>query len=113
MGSCEQKNPEVGGEGTCSFGQRCKGLKMFLVWLCLVLSSVAGGIVLMCWELRYHPSYTQLWMVPCGLILFGTPMILWFSVVVSDILNPDHLSVDKELSSSSSVKILVSHGTRV
>ncbi|PRQ58580.1 putative ATP-synthase-associated protein [Rosa chinensis] len=52
-----------------------------------ILVSVAGGLLLGWWEYQYHPSYRQLWMVPFGLILFATPVIVWFSLVVSHICN--------------------------
>lgn len=52
-----------------------------------ILVSVAGGILLGWWEYQYHPSYRQLWMVPFGLILFATPVIVWFSLVVSHVCN--------------------------
>lgn len=52
-----------------------------------ILVSVAGGLLLGWWEYQYHPTYSQLWMVPFGLILFATPVIVWFSVVISHICN--------------------------
>lgn len=52
-----------------------------------ILVSVAGGLLLGWWEYQYHPTYSQLWMVPFGLILFSTPVIVWFSVVISHVCN--------------------------
>ncbi|KAM1819241.1 hypothetical protein ACFX15_000867 [Malus domestica] len=55
-----------------------------------VLVSVVGGLMLGWWEYQYHPANKQLWMVPFGLVLFATPAIVWFSVVASDICNPNN-----------------------
>lgn len=48
--------------------------------------SMVGGVMLTCWEMKYHQSNSQLWMVPFGLILLATPVVVWLSIFVSDIL---------------------------
>ncbi|KAL4586205.1 hypothetical protein LXL04_010837 [Taraxacum kok-saghyz] len=57
--------------------------------------SIVGGFILLFWEIKYHPSNSQLWMVPVGLIMFLTPVLAWFAVFVSDTITPptssDHL----------------------
>ncbi|KAL4354176.1 hypothetical protein GQ457_06G019340 [Hibiscus cannabinus] len=53
------------------------------LWSFLV--SLGGGLLLGWWEYEYHPENRQLWMVPFGLILFSTPLIIWFAIFVSDI----------------------------
>ncbi|ONI23570.1 hypothetical protein PRUPE_2G195800 [Prunus persica] len=68
-----------------------------------ILVSVAGGLMLGWWEYQYHPTNRQLWMVPFGLILFATPVIVWFSVMASDICNlkdDDHVTRVSQLSNS-------------
>ncbi|PIA48784.1 hypothetical protein AQUCO_01300012v1 [Aquilegia coerulea] len=42
-----------------------------------------GGLLLLWWTLEYHRSNTQQWMVPLGLVLFGTPIVVWFSILAS------------------------------
>ncbi|KAI9093889.1 hypothetical protein K1719_026887 [Acacia pycnantha] len=46
---------------------------------------VAGGSVLVWWNVKYRSENSELWMVPFGLILFLTPMVIWFSLIVSDL----------------------------
>ncbi|GMI73669.1 hypothetical protein HRI_001036200 [Hibiscus trionum] len=53
------------------------------LWSCLV--SLSGGLMLGWWMYEYHPTNSQLWMVPFGLILFVTPLLIWFAVFVSDV----------------------------
>ncbi|KAL9257181.1 hypothetical protein AKJ16_DCAP21322 [Drosera capensis] len=48
--------------------------------------SLIGGLLLIYWEMVYHPKNSQLWMVPFGLILFATPVIVAFNVIASDLL---------------------------
>lgn len=60
--------------------------KPYLVILVLsLLISIAGGSLLLWWLYKYHPTNRQLWMVPFGLILFFTPVIVWFSLIISDL----------------------------
>lgn len=59
----------------------------YVACLCSFLVSMLGGLILVWWEFEYHPTNSQQWMVPFGLILFGTPVIVWFSVLLSDICN--------------------------
>lgn len=61
--------------------------KTWIACLGSFLVSMAGGLILSCWEFKYHPTNSQLWMVPIGLILFFTPVIVWFSVFISEICN--------------------------
>ncbi|GAB4861546.1 hypothetical protein Ancab_036738 [Ancistrocladus abbreviatus] len=59
---------------------------------CLVsfLVSMTGGAILVWWEIDYHPTNSELWMVPFGLIMFATPVIVWFSSVFSDFCRPQN-----------------------
>lgn len=52
-----------------------------------VLVSVTGGLILGWWVNEFHPTNRQLWMVPLGLVLFATPLIVWLALLVSDICN--------------------------
>lgn len=45
----------------------------------LLLVSTLGGALLARWALAYHPNNEQLWMVPVGLVLCGTPVMVWFA----------------------------------
>ncbi|WRX09260.1 Putative ATP-synthase-associated protein - like 1 [Theobroma cacao] len=60
-------------------------VKTYTACLWSFLVSLTGGLMLAWWEYEYHPTYRQLWMVPFGLILFTTPVIIWFAIFVSDI----------------------------
>ncbi|XWS35943.1 hypothetical protein CRYUN_Cryun20dG0040000 [Craigia yunnanensis] len=60
-------------------------LKTYIACLCSFLVSLSGGLMLAWWEYEYHPTNSQLWMVPFGLILFATPLIIWFAIFVSEI----------------------------
>ncbi|KAH8517024.1 hypothetical protein H0E87_005108 [Populus deltoides] len=48
---------------------------------------MAGGTLLLWWGYEYHPTNSQLWMVPLGLILLVTPVIAWVAAVVSTTCN--------------------------
>lgn len=50
----------------------------------LLLACIVGAALLLWWTLEFHRDNRQLWMVPVGLILMGTPAVVWFSVVASD-----------------------------
>ncbi|RWW08701.1 hypothetical protein GW17_00027838 [Ensete ventricosum] len=52
---------------------------------CLLLVGAGGGALLAWWALSFHHSNQQLWMVPVGLVLLGTPIIAWLSVFVSGV----------------------------
>lgn len=60
-------------------------LKTWTSCLCSFSISIVGGLILTCWELRYHHTNSQLWMVPFGLILFVTPAIVWLSIFISEV----------------------------
>ncbi|XWS76822.1 hypothetical protein CRYUN_Cryun01aG0210500 [Craigia yunnanensis] len=62
-----------------------KIVKTYIACLCSFLVSLTGGLMLAWWEYEYHPTNRQLWMVPFGLILFATPLIIWFAIFVSGI----------------------------
>ncbi|CAL4928790.1 unnamed protein product [Urochloa decumbens] len=44
---------------------------------------LAGAGVLVWWAVAFHPAHQQLWMVPVGLVLLGTPLIAWLSLFAS------------------------------
>ncbi|RCV46769.1 hypothetical protein SETIT_9G557800v2 [Setaria italica] len=44
---------------------------------------LAGAGVLVWWAVAFHPSHQQLWMVPVGLVLLGTPLVAWLSLFAS------------------------------
>ncbi|KAF3439803.1 hypothetical protein FNV43_RR18081 [Rhamnella rubrinervis] len=51
---------------------------------------MTGGLILGWWAYEFHPSNRQLWMVPFGLVLFATPLIVWLSLLISDICNSNN-----------------------
>ena len=44
---------------------------------------LAGAGVLVWWAVAFHPAREQLWMVPVGLVLLGTPLVAWLSLFAS------------------------------
>ncbi|OAY76915.1 hypothetical protein ACMD2_03097 [Ananas comosus] len=56
-----------------------------VLWWQLFVISVLGGGLLMYWLVTYHPANEQMWMVPIGLILFATPVVVWFSDFASTV----------------------------
>ncbi|KAG7994799.1 hypothetical protein I3843_01G076600 [Carya illinoinensis] len=62
--------------------ERVPKKRIVYLWSLMVL--VMGGLTLGWWEYEYHPTNSQLWMVPFGLILLVTPLFVWFSIFVSD-----------------------------
>ena len=56
-----------------------------LAYACLLLTSLAGAALLVWWATQFHPDNRQLWMVPLGLILTGTPVVVWFALSASDV----------------------------
>lgn len=56
-----------------------------IFFLLSMLISISGGSVLGWWVYKYHAENKQLWMVPFGLIFLLTPIVIWFSLIVSDL----------------------------
>ncbi|KAL5209146.1 hypothetical protein ABZP36_004769 [Zizania latifolia] len=46
-------------------------------------TGVAGAAVLLWWAVAFRPAHEQLWMVPVGLVLLGTPLVAWLSLFAS------------------------------
>ncbi|KAI3444357.1 hypothetical protein Pfo_001022 [Paulownia fortunei] len=61
--------------------------------------SLVGGLILAWWELNYHPTNDQQWMVPLGLILFVTPVIVWLAIFISDFCNSTDLYISTQINS--------------
>ncbi|KAK1684915.1 hypothetical protein QYE76_045763 [Lolium multiflorum] len=51
---------------------------------CLVAVGLGGAALLVWWALAFHSSHARLWMVPAGLVLLGTPILAWLSLLASD-----------------------------
>ncbi|RWW42111.1 hypothetical protein BHE74_00052362, partial [Ensete ventricosum] len=49
----------------------------------LLLVGIGGAVLLAWWTLSFHQYNEQLWMVPVGLVLLGTPVLGWLSVFSS------------------------------
>ncbi|KAG5044517.1 hypothetical protein JHK87_008432 [Glycine soja] len=60
---------------------------LFILFSSLLIS-IAGGSMLGFWLHKYHPSNTQLWMVPFGFLLFLTPLFICLSVIIPDLCVP-------------------------
>lgn len=65
--------------------QKLANTSVVLLWSFFI--SLGGGLTLVWWELEYHSTNRQQWMVPFGLIMLVTPVIVCFSLFVSDICN--------------------------
>lgn len=61
-----------------------------------VLISLIGGLLLSYWEFKYHGTNSELWMVPVGLILFFTPVIVWSSVAVSEMISTTDINISSQ-----------------
>ncbi|KAK4267060.1 hypothetical protein QN277_023899 [Acacia crassicarpa] len=72
-------------EGYREKQRKLKPSSVIIIFVLSALISVAGGFVLMWWNIKYRSEDSELWMVPFGLILFLTPMVIWFSLLVSDL----------------------------
>ncbi|KAG9445172.1 hypothetical protein H6P81_016512 [Aristolochia fimbriata] len=46
--------------------------------------SLIGAFILVYWSRCYHEGNEELWMVPVGIVLFGVPIFIWFSLVASE-----------------------------
>jgi len=50
----------------------------------LAAAGLGGGALLLAWwAVAFHRENAMLWMVPAGLVLLGTPLIAWLSVLVA------------------------------
>ncbi|RDY01147.1 hypothetical protein CR513_15566, partial [Mucuna pruriens] len=65
-----------------------------MIFISSLLLSITGGSMLGWWLHKYHPKNRQLWMVPFGLILLFTPVIVWFSLIISDLCIPKNEDED-------------------
>jgi hypothetical protein len=55
----------------------CGGRARVAVDVCLAAACLAGGALLTWWALLFqHPSHVQVWMVPVGLVLGCTPVVV-------------------------------------
>lgn len=61
-----------------------------------VLISLIGGVLLSYWEFKFHDTNSELWMVPVGLILFFTPVIVWSSVAVSEMISTTEVNISSQ-----------------
>ncbi|KAH7519430.1 hypothetical protein FEM48_Zijuj08G0035200 [Ziziphus jujuba var. spinosa] len=75
----------INGDHRASSEETQKILMVFVGWCGSFLVSLTGGLILAWWVYEFHPANRQLWMVPFGLVLFVTPLIVWLSVLISEI----------------------------
>ncbi|KAG5566074.1 hypothetical protein RHGRI_001869 [Rhododendron griersonianum] len=86
MGSLEISDKEE--VGVNRYEKIRKIVKRCFGFLGALLVSIVGGMILVVWELKFHQTNTQLWMVPVGLINLVTPVIVSVSSFVTDINSP-------------------------
>ncbi|KAM0048163.1 putative ATP-synthase-associated protein [Helianthus debilis subsp. tardiflorus] len=67
---------------------KAKTMKGLVAFCGSFLITMVGGFVLLLWEIKYHPSNSQLWMVPFGLIMFLTPVLACLASFISDAFTP-------------------------
>lgn len=60
-----------------------------MVFLYSMVVNICGGLFLSYWLYKYHPTNSNLWMVPLGLIFFITPAFLSLSLLISDLCDDD------------------------
>ena len=50
----------------------------------LAAAGLGGGALLLAWwAVAFHRENAMLWMVPAGLVLLGTPVLAWLSLLAS------------------------------
>ncbi|KAF8111518.1 hypothetical protein N665_0074s0049 [Sinapis alba] len=69
-----------------------KSWMVFLMYSMIVVTF--GGLFLSYWVYKYHPTNSNLWMVPVGLIFLVTPAFLSISVLLSDLCDEDAVNHD-------------------
>ncbi|KAK4364183.1 hypothetical protein RND71_015541 [Anisodus tanguticus] len=71
--------------------------KIWIVCLGLFCITMGGGAILAWWSSKFHPSNKKLWMVPLGLIMLVTPIIICFAVLLdsSNYRGTDHNQTEK------------------
>ncbi|KAG8046336.1 hypothetical protein GUJ93_ZPchr0008g12884 [Zizania palustris] len=75
---------------------------------CLVAAAMAGASLLAWWALAFHPSNSELWMVPVGLVLACTPAVVYLTLSFSQPrANDDPRTSPPPLSSSTTVVVVV------
>ncbi|CAN6235996.1 unnamed protein product [Urochloa humidicola] len=76
-----EKDPEV---TTRAAGEAAPRLAAPWSWLAgLVAVGLGGAALLVWWALAFHPANARLWMVPAGLVLLGTSVVAWLSLLAS------------------------------
>ena len=86
MKESSSKEPEKDGDRRLGDEAAAKGKKMSrLDLVSLSMICLAGGGILVRWALVFHPCNEQLWMVPVGLVMLGTPIMVWFAAAASDV----------------------------
>lgn len=81
------KNMKKTDEKTWKEEKKSMSSMVFLLYSMIVVTF--GGLFLSYWVYKYHPTNSNLWMVPVGLIFLITPAFLSISVLVSDLCDDD------------------------
>ncbi|OEL37615.1 hypothetical protein BAE44_0001364 [Dichanthelium oligosanthes] len=71
------------GMGGGASGERAEQAGTRSAWAAAAGVGLAGAGVLVWWAVAFHPTHEQLWMVPVGLVLLGTPLVAWLSLFAS------------------------------
>ncbi|ERN08246.1 hypothetical protein AMTR_s00018p00243790 [Amborella trichopoda] len=68
----------------CTYAQKPSLVEVVVAWTFLFVVFVIGGVVMAWWVIKCDPSESDLWMVPIGLVLLGTPTMLCVSFLGSE-----------------------------
>lgn len=72
--------------GINKLGEETNCARTLVASICWLLMIATGGATLVWWGVYYHPTNQQLWMVPAGLVLSVTPVVVSVSVLASEFL---------------------------
>ncbi|XP_031496343.1 uncharacterized protein LOC116261690 [Nymphaea colorata] len=83
--SCSNQGSSMAASEVTSCGHL---IKVGVVFSCSILSIVLGSWMLVFWYTRLRQARSQQWLIPVGLILFGTPTLILISFLASEPLPP-------------------------
>ncbi|CAN7066828.1 hypothetical protein Bca4012_097389 [Brassica carinata] len=101
-GSNTNTNMKKTDEKTWKEKKKSMSSMVFLIYSVIVV--IFAGLFLTYWVYKYHPTNSNLWMVPVGLIFLVTPAFLSISVLVSDLCDDDGDGVNHDLNQ---IKIVI------
>uniref|UniRef100_A0A0D9X3T3 Uncharacterized protein n=1 Tax=Leersia perrieri TaxID=77586 RepID=A0A0D9X3T3_9ORYZ len=72
---------------------------------CLVVAAMGGASLLALWAVAFHPSNSRLWMVPVGLVLAFTPVVVYLALSFSQSPACDEVAAGKPMLTLSTVVV--------